>query len=254
MSEKSDVCLEERWAHLRFSIVGPLLSAPPKDGELKTALEALAEKLWLDPVSGEQTSFSLPPSSAGTTWRATRGPIPSTCCARSRAVTVASQRSLPEKVKEAVGVQYTAHPGWSVQLHFDNLVARAKEDPALSGVPSYSSVKRYLRGKGLVRTRRLRGGKKQTAGQVRAAQRLDTREVRSYEVEHVGGLWHLDFHNGSLKVLLPKGEWAIPVMLGILDDRSRLACHVQWYLREATRDSSTASRRAPSSAAFPAAS
>ena len=57
MSEKSDVCLEDRWAHLRFSIVGSLLSAPPKDGELKPALEALAEKLWLDPVSGEQTTF-----------------------------------------------------------------------------------------------------------------------------------------------------------------------------------------------------
>jgi len=60
--------------------------------------------------------------------------------------------------------------------------------------------------------------------------------VRSYEAEHVGGLWHLDFHNGSLKTLQPNGEWVTPVLLGILDDRSRLACHVQWYLREASRE------------------
>lgn len=236
MSEKSDVCLEDRWAHLRFSIVGSLLSAPPKDGELKTALEALAKKLWLDPVSGEETSFTFPTLERWYYLARDKGANPIDVLRKKPRRDRGHQRSLSEKVKDAVGVQYTAHPGWSVQLHFDNLVARAKEDPALSGVPSYSSVKRYLRSNGLVRIRRLRGGKKQTAGQVRAAERLDTREVRSYEVEHVGGLWHLDFHNGSLKVLLPKGEWATPVMLGILDDRSRLACHVQWYLREATQE------------------
>jgi len=30
----------DRWAHLRFSVVGPLLAAPPPPGELKAALTA----------------------------------------------------------------------------------------------------------------------------------------------------------------------------------------------------------------------
>jgi hypothetical protein len=58
--------------------------------------------------------------------------------------------------------------------------------------------------------------------------------VRSYEVEYVGGLWHADFHYGSLKVLTSSGTWVTPVLLAFLDDRSRLCCHAQWYLSETT--------------------
>ena len=60
------------------------------------------------------------------------------------------------------------------------------------------------------------------------------REMRSFEVEHVHGLWHSDFHDGSRKVLLPSGEWKTPVLLGVIDDYSRLACHLQWYLSESS--------------------
>ena len=48
------------------------------------------------------------------------------------------------------------------------------------------------------------------------------REKRSYEVEHVHGLWHFDFHEGSRAVLLRSGDWLKPLLLGVLDDRSRL--------------------------------
>src|SRR5262249_36358955 len=56
--------------------------------------------------------------------------------------------------------------------------------------------------------------------------------VRSYEAEYVNGLWHWDCHHGSRKVLTPRGEWMTPILFGVLDDRSRLACHLQWYLAE----------------------
>ena len=56
--------------------------------------------------------------------------------------------------------------------------------------------------------------------------------MRSFEAEFVGSLLHWDCHYGSRKVLTPRGEWQTPVLLGILDDRSRLACHLQWYLAE----------------------
>jgi hypothetical protein len=36
--------VHERWAHLRFSVIGQLLAAPPPKGELKATLRALAER------------------------------------------------------------------------------------------------------------------------------------------------------------------------------------------------------------------
>jgi len=38
-------------------------------------------------------------------------------------------------------------------------------------------------------------------GAIAARDRLEQREVRSFEMEHVGALWHLDFHHGSRRVL-----------------------------------------------------
>jgi len=48
----------------------------------------------------------------------------------------------------------------------------------------------------------------------------------------VGGLVHYDCHHGSRKVLTPSAEWVTPILFGVIDDRSRLACHLQWYLAE----------------------
>jgi putative transposase len=45
-------------------------------------------------------------------------------------------------------------------------------------------------------------------------------------------LWHLDFHHGSHKVLTRSGQWITPLVLGVIDDHSRLVCHLQWYLDE----------------------
>jgi hypothetical protein len=49
----------QRWAHLRFSIVGPLLAARPARGELQAQLEKLAAKNWLHPVTGQPVRFGL---------------------------------------------------------------------------------------------------------------------------------------------------------------------------------------------------
>jgi hypothetical protein len=51
-------------------------------------------------------------------------------------------------------------------------------------------------------------------------------------MDYVNALWHLDFHHGSLKVVSLKGQWETPYLLGVLDDRSRLGCHAQWYMEE----------------------
>ena len=52
----------------------------------------------------------------------------------------------------------------------------------------------------------------------------------------MGSLWHLDFHHGSRKVLTSGGQWQRPIALAILDDHSRLCCHLQWYLGETAED------------------
>jgi transposase InsO family protein len=91
-----------------------------------------------------------------------------------------------------------------------------------------------MKSHGLVRKPRLRS--KGRPGEARAARRRENREIRSYEAEYVGSLWHLDFHHGSLKVLTRRGQWQHPLALGILDDHSRLCCHLQWYLSETAED------------------
>ena len=53
MAEDSHPSPHLAWAHLRFSVVGPLLSAPPPRGTLIATFDALAEKTWRHPVTGE---------------------------------------------------------------------------------------------------------------------------------------------------------------------------------------------------------
>jgi transposase InsO family protein len=142
--------------------------------------------------------------------------------------------ALAAALAERLQLQYRDHPDWSYRLHYDNLAALVKADPSLGRLVSYSTVKRYMQAHGLVRRPRLRPNRR--PGEARAEERRQTREIRSYEATHVGALWHLDFHHGSLKVLTPGGHWLRPIALGILDDHSRLCCHVQWYLSEAAED------------------
>src|SRR5271157_703493 len=51
--------VHERWAHLRFSVIGQLLAAPPHKGELGAAIEALAARQWCHPTTGEPVRFGF---------------------------------------------------------------------------------------------------------------------------------------------------------------------------------------------------
>ena len=228
MSESSQPPVHERWAHLRFSVVGPLLAAPPARGELQAALAALAAKSWLHPVTGEPTQFGV---STIERWyhQARRARLDPVGALRRRVRSDAGQQTaVGEKLKPALLEQYAEHPRWSYALHYGNLAAQVRADADLGPLPSYASIRRFMKTHGLIKRRRF----PDTPGGRRAAARLEEREVRSFEAEYVHGLWHLDFHHGSQKVLTPAGEWVRPLLLGVLDDRSRLACHVQWYLAE----------------------
>ena len=220
----------DRWAHVRFAVIGALLAAPPKKGELKSALTALAERMWQHPTRGELTRFAR---STIERWyyqarNATRDPV-----ARLRRRfrrDAGAQPAMGAALRHALRAQYDAHRSWSYQLHRDNLRALVASDPALGHLPSYSTIRRYMQAQGLLRERRRTARDRPGSDRIDAARH--PREIRSYEVEYVGGLWHADFHSGSLKVLISSGAWVTPVLLAFLDDHSRLCCHAQWYLAE----------------------
>jgi transposase InsO family protein len=218
----------DRWARLRFAIIGPLLAAPPARGEVGKALQQLAQQSWRHPVTGLPVRFSVATLERWY-YLARRSRDPVAALRRRRRGDAGRGRRLSSAVIQALQAQYRQWPCWTMQLHYDNLVALAREEPALGPLPSYATVRRYMKAQGLTRKRL---PKRQTAGAKRAEQRLEQREVRSYEADHVLGLWHLDFHHGSRKVLTPAGQWVRPVLLGILDDHSRVVCHGQWYYDE----------------------
>lgn len=223
------VANQELWAHFRFSIIGSLLAAPPEKGELRGILEDLAEKTWRDPITG------LPRKVAASTierwfYQARKERDPVKILKTKRREDAGKSRMLPAELKQALQQQYRLHPSWSCQLHLDNLKILAKEFSELGSVPSYNTVRRYMRDNNLTKRRRII--KKDSVGAAIAADRLETREVRSFEMDHVNALWHLDFHHGSRKILGRDGKWRKPMMLAIIDDRSRLICHAQWYLDE----------------------
>jgi transposase InsO family protein len=79
---------------------------------------------------------------------------------------------------------------------------------------------------------KINGPANPTQGQRKAALRRQNREIRGFEVSHVHGLWHLDFHEAKIGIVDANGKWHRPVVLAILDDHSRLCCHLQAYLSE----------------------
>ena len=230
MGKPKDPTVHERWARLRFSVVGQMLAAPPKRGQLQRELKALAARTWRHPVSGKPVRFGL---SSIERWyararREARDPVG--ILRRKVRSDAGVQDSVTLAVREALRAQYAAHPSWSTQLHYDNLRALSERNPALRPIPSYSSIRRYFEAQGWRKRRRLTT--RDTAGARRAEARLMSCEVRSYEAEYVGTLWHWDCHVGSRPVLTARGQWVTPVLFGVIDDRSRLACHLQWYLVE----------------------
>jgi putative transposase len=233
MSQKPLSSTGPFWARFRFSVIGSLLSSPPARGALKTAIRGLADKTWTHPTSGRDVRFSAVTIERWY-YKARRQSDDPIGVLRRAVRKDCGKVSLATALAERLLLQYREHPHWSYQLHYDNLAALLKADPSLGSLRSYATVRRYMQAHGWVRKPRLLP--RQRPGEARAEQRRQTREIRSYETAHVGSLWHLDFHHGSLKVLTPGGQWLRPIALGILDDHSRLCCHVQWYLSETAED------------------
>ena len=221
MSDITSTPTRVRWARLRFAIIGPLLSMPSERGDLGTHIVELAAKTWRHPTTDDAVHFSAKTIER---WfysaRAEQDPI------RALERKVHKHAGTHPAISVAVATEIRKlredHPRWSYQLVRDNLAVIAREQPLLGPMPSYATVCRYMKHHGLGKRRKPRRHETESG--------FVPRERRSFEVAHVHGLWHFDFHEAKRAIATPNGDLQKPLLLGILDDHSRLCCHAQWYL------------------------
>jgi len=221
----------QRWAQFRFSVIGELLSCPPQNGQLQSAIARMAEKIYQHPIDANRRISIGASTIERWYYKAKTAADPIAVLGRKIRADAGIRWSMSETVFSALKAQYQDHRRWNVQLHYDNLLALAEEQPHLKPIPSYKTVLRCMRDNGWVRSHQ---PAQPSRGQLQADQRLKRREVRGFEVSHVHGLWHLDFHCAKISILDASGRWHRPMALAICDDRSRLCCHLQFYLAETT--------------------
>ncbi len=222
-----------RWARFRLQVIGPLLASPAESGDLQGKIRELSEVVYKHPLRPEKSLRFGFSTIERWYYQAREAADPIAALTRKGRSDAGRRKALSGALLKALEAQYADHPGWTMQLHYDNLAAVAAAKPELGSLPSYQSVRRGMLEKGWLRRREPANP---TEGQRRAARRRERREIRSFEASHVHALWHLDFHQGSLKVLDEDGRWLTPVACAVLDDRSRVCCHLQWYLTENTHN------------------
>ncbi len=130
MSDDNGLGDPDGWARLRFAIIGPLLADPAPANALGARLKALAAKSWRHPVTGLPVRFSF-----GTLERwyylARDAQDPVAALRPRRRCDAGEPRALSPRLMEAVQAQYRDYPGWTVQLHYDNLAALCACDQTL---------------------------------------------------------------------------------------------------------------------------
>jgi transposase InsO family protein len=228
MMDSKHKSASRKWSEFKFSVIGWLLAAPPGHGELVDTLKLLSEKKWQHPTNGEDRVFSFSTIERWYYQALNNKNTPMESLARGMRSDSGKNRSIPEEVKVLIQDQYRDHKSWSYQLHWDNVKVLLEEKK--QRVPSYDSLRRYLQSIGYVKKRRDPNGRR--AGFQKSAIYKDKVEVRSYENGYVNGLWHLDFHHCSREIMTRHGELIKPLALAVIDDHSRLLCHIQWYLSE----------------------
>ncbi|MCD4770410.1 MAG: DDE-type integrase/transposase/recombinase [Bacteroidales bacterium] len=232
MNDNKSRIVMDPWAKLRFSVIAGLLASPPEYGKLKDCFKLLASQTWKHPSREERLVFHW---STIERWyyRARNSNNPIDSLTRKMRRDHRQSRRMHPLIIEALHNQYTDHPSWSYQLHTDNLAAYIAEHPGLGEPPSYSTVCRHMKSRGWFRKKSL--PRNPTEGQIIAYDRREKREIRSYESEFIHGLWHLDFHVCKRRVVDAQGNWHTPRAFCVMDDKSRVCCHLQWYLTESAQ-------------------
>ena len=215
------------WEAFRFSVIGPLLTRPPSPGELGKAIKKLAKEAYEHPTSGEWVTFG---ASTIERWyyKALNSDDPVAELRRKIRKDSGSLTAMSSELFEILKKQYRTYPNWSYQLHTDNLTAHVKQNASPDNTPSCSTVTRHMKKHGLIKKKTVRN---KTPGQLKAEAHLESRETRSYEASYINELWHLDFHHGK-RIVDTDGNWVTPKALCVIDDASRLCCHLQWFTDE----------------------
>lgn len=227
MNEPDPSAGARRIGLLRFAIISDLLVSPPPRGELRAALRALADRTWTLPC-GTPTTFAFS-TIEGWYYTAKDATDPVAVLTSKARSDRGSRRAIDDILLAELERQYVLHPSWTAKLHAKNLAATVRERYANthSPPPSYATVRRTMNAQGWRRQRRPR-----TEGHAASLERKSRREKRSFEMSHAHAMWHFDFHDGSRRVLDKDGRWHTPQLLAFLDDRTRVICHIQWYLAE----------------------
>lgn len=231
MKDKNRVIrrLQKRWGSFRLSVVGSLLASPPSKGELNDRLNQLSETMWNHPITGEPTRFAFSTIEQWYYLAKKEPQNPVNVLERKIRKDSGEFRAIPIHIRDEIRKLYKDHPGWSHQLHFDNLICILSEK-SLSESLTYTTVRRYRNANGMLKVKMIRNSER--PGEIEAAKQFEPREQRTYEATHVLGLIHSDYHHCSRKLLKENGEWAKPVLVAFLDDLSRLVLHAQWYWYE----------------------
>lgn len=211
---KSKVAVAHEQGLFRFGIISELLSRPPGKGELAMRLREISERSYTQPWNKKTISISVRTLER---WyfAAKKNPRPSEILQPKLRADRGESRVLTEEHKSNLADFRLKYPSWSIQLMYDNFVLI----PFKINAPSYSTVLRYFHSLGFFSNKsRDKKNKK--------------KEVRSFEVEYVGQLWHMDFHKGSRMITNEKGEFQQAICMAIIDDKSRLICHAQWFTNE----------------------
>jgi putative transposase len=221
MPNEVEIPARLRWARFRFGVVAPLLTVPPEHGELASKLTELASRSWPHPTTGESMRLSVKTIERWL-YIARNSAQALEALARRVPKHAGTHPAITETVGAIVKQLRLEHPRWTYQLVYDNLGAVAKERGDLGQLPSYQTVCRYMKQHGLFKARKPHRHELEPG--------FVPRERRSFEVSHVHALWHCDFHKIRRKVLDSSGQRLLATLFAMLDDRSRLCCHAQWYL------------------------
>ena len=233
----------DRWARLRFAIVGPLLASPPPAGQLRAEFERLSQRDWEHPSGRGPVRFAVSTIERWYYQARAEERDPVKALRRKPRADVGRERSMSAALIAALREQYRAHPSWAAQLHYDNLRKLVTESPGLGPMPSYATLTRAMRNRGLVRKRR----RKRSEGD--DALPAETREVLSYEVSRGHALWHClcggrRYASANLR---PRGQQGLPrpgrnivrntdSRSVIVLSRSRRHAHVREFVRAPAHD------------------
>ena len=210
----------KKTAEFRFAVIAGLLASPPEPGDLLARIDELKGKPWDHPARPGQPVFLSRRTIERWYYRAKSSDSPVEALLPQARV-VQTKALSPEMLKE-LERGYYEFPHWTTQLHYDNfcvwLVLANANGECRGPRPSYATVRRFFRRAGW-----------------RRRKKIEQKEIRSYENPYVCGLWHLDFHHGRRLVIAPNGKKVVPICLCVIDDHTRLCCHIQWFLHEDTR-------------------